>query len=298
MINVAFCGNQNVLALGSVAILSLIDHVNPNTKYNIHFLYAPNCNKDDLQKLRSLSTNNVNINVIDMSKYENMLEKITTRRFGIPSLYRILLPEVFPNLKRILYLDTDLLIRNDVAILHNTQFKRNDWLIAARKNSTKKLVDITCKYMQRCDYYNSGVLLMNLDEWRKRDIQRKVLDEVSTNKYKTPDQSAINIVCEGYIETIPHSWNDYYIPYTNPNIVHFQKNAVKHLPSTNPFMKEWLNYKAQTPLKFPDSWFKTKDKQIFYVILIIVLFILLVLLLLYINRPFTTTTKPNVFGIM
>ena len=293
MINIAFCGNQNVLALGSVAIVSLIQHTNSNNLYNVYFLHAPDCDKSDLNKLQSLSTSNVNVKLIDMSKYEDRLQKITTHRFGTPSLYRILLPEVFPNLDRIVYLDTDIMLRNDIAILHNMQFKSNDWLIAARKNLTIPS-EVKYKLNNKCDFYNSGVLIINLNEWRNQNIQQKVLTEVSTNKYKTPDQSAINIICKNHIEEIPFSWNNTYVPYTNPNIVHFQMNAIKTLPDSNSYKQEWMQYKQLSPLKFsPDWWIDERAQMIkskITIIILITICVIIIILFIY-YKPFNTLSN-------
>ncbi|EKO5317003.1 glycosyltransferase family 8 protein, partial [Campylobacter jejuni] len=51
------------------------------------------------------------------------------------------------------------------------------------------------------EYFNSGLLLINLKEWRRQNIERKCLYILKYYKCILPDQDALNIVIkENYIK--------------------------------------------------------------------------------------------------
>ena len=58
-------------------------------------------------------------------------------------------------------------------------------------------------------YFNSGVLLINLDGWRSRDLGREILDWIAANpdKITLADQDAINAVLWQAITPLPDCWN-------------------------------------------------------------------------------------------
>ena len=58
-------------------------------------------------------------------------------------------------------------------------------------------------------YFNSGVMLMDLDELRKHDFFQRAVEFLSswTRHYRFWDQSAINFLLHGQIDTLPEYWN-------------------------------------------------------------------------------------------
>lgn len=58
-------------------------------------------------------------------------------------------------------------------------------------------------------YYNSGVILFNLREWKRRKLSDKIADHVKhvRSNYPAPDQDLLNVVCRGQIGTLPPQYN-------------------------------------------------------------------------------------------
>src|SRR5262249_32970107 len=58
-------------------------------------------------------------------------------------------------------------------------------------------------------YFNSGVMLMNLDELRKQQLFERAVEFLSCRRgdYRFWDQSAINFLLHGHIEELPEYWN-------------------------------------------------------------------------------------------
>ncbi|HEY8365106.1 MAG TPA: glycosyltransferase family 8 protein [Haloplasmataceae bacterium] len=119
--------------------------------------------------------------------------------------YRLLAFRFLPNLDRILYLDPDILVINSVRELY--QLDMDGYLYAAANRnslSTTTVNKIRLKpYNIEC-YYNSGVLLMNLELQRKYIIEQEIYDFVKKYQWKLvlPDQDIINALYAKLIKSL------------------------------------------------------------------------------------------------
>jgi len=123
---------------------------------------------------------------------------------GLPSLsyisramwYRIWLPELVQE-ERILYVDCDTLIVDDLAPLWDLDL-RGHYLAAVNgvpvpgEEDWRKRLGVP----GGGDYFNSGVLLLNLDALRADGMTARLLDYARGNlhRLKWPDQDALNVV--------------------------------------------------------------------------------------------------------
>ena len=57
------------------------------------------------------------------------------------------------------------------------------------------------------DYFNSGVLVMNLVEFRRNFTAEHILELAASKKWLFPDQDVLNILCEGKVHYLDMSWN-------------------------------------------------------------------------------------------
>jgi lipopolysaccharide biosynthesis glycosyltransferase len=118
------------------------------------------------------------------------------KHFSVEMYYRLLAYKFLPeSLDRILYLDPDILVINDLRKLYDEDI--NGYLYAAAyhdRASVREINKIRLKPYEIDAYYNSGVLLMNLDEQRKRIKEEELFEFVELNKKKLilPDQDIIN----------------------------------------------------------------------------------------------------------
>jgi lipopolysaccharide biosynthesis glycosyltransferase len=72
----------------------------------------------------------------------------------------------------------------------------------------KKAIELNLKGT----YFNSGVMLINIQEWNKQNISEKLLSMAgkSQEKYSLPDQDVLNILLESKTIFMPNSWNHMY----------------------------------------------------------------------------------------
>ena len=193
--------NDYFTNLAYVAISSILSSKDITT-YICFFLIIPSDylkkNKDFIETL-SEQYEYFNITFIQMdNRYDNAY---TDNRITKHAYYRFSLGELLPNLNKILYLDTDVIVYKDLNNLYNLNF--NGKMILGQpsfgnKNSQKK------GFFQ----INTGVLLLNLFEMRKIKFEKRVIDIIKkVKKLRYHDQTLLNNYFKKYIGIFPPEYH-------------------------------------------------------------------------------------------
>lgn len=158
---------------------------------------------------------------------------------------RLLIPRVFPaTVSRVLYLDTDILVLDDLRELWKTDLEGAivgavldgvDPQLKGGKSGLEKVPRVR-------DYFNAGVLLIELDRWRKEQVSQRALEYLARYP-RSPymDQDGINVVCDGRWKQLDPRWNfqDHFRkrisdmdPSERPAIAHFVTSSKPWKPSS------------------------------------------------------------------
>ena len=182
---------------------------------------------------------------------------------SLATYYRILMPELLDNtIHKVLFLDSDLLVRHSVRDFWNIDIQSYA-LAAVKENSTveyKRNLSIPDSY----GYFNAGVLLVNLDFWRKNEIPRKLIEYIAQNSSKliSWDQDALNAVLYNsclYLSPVWNVTNSYFVinnpsdfdisvtdlaaARNSPAIVHFTGSRKPwQYGNRHPYRKEYFYY--------------------------------------------------------
>ncbi len=226
----------------SVAIKSMIQNASKEYNYRIIVLYKE-LNEENRAKIAKLKEENFKIDFIYM---KDELKAITDREenrlrcdyFTLTIYFRLFIPEMFPEYDKGIYIDSDVVVPGDISKMYNIDLGDN--IVGACQD--KSVVDVPelANYMEQAvgvdkyQYVNSGVLLMNLSKMREKQFSKRFLDLL--NKYHfdsvAPDQDYLNAICNGKILYLDSSWDA--MPtegskeIENPNIIHY-----------NLFQKPW-----------------------------------------------------------
>lgn len=154
---------------------------------------------------------------------------------------RLLIPRVFPaSVSKVLYLDADLLVMGALESLWETDL-RGAVLGAVTDIGVDQIVKQggagRLGVPEVRDYFNAGVLLIDLDRWRQMRISETALDYLARHP-RSPysDQDALNVACDKLWKKLDPRWNfqDHInrrisdlLPEGRPEIVHF---ATAHKP--------------------------------------------------------------------
>ena len=114
-------------------------------------------------------------------------------------MIRSAFPEIFKQYDRILSLDIDIVINDNVSDLWD--YDLSDYYRAGvpERQRQKSSADPL--------YINFGVVLMNLKKLREDDMPKKITDALNTQKFGCPEQDAYNKFCANHILDIPHDFN-------------------------------------------------------------------------------------------
>lgn len=218
-IKVVFATDDKYIPFLAVAIESLVDNSSKDNYYSIKILHT-DVSKENKKKIEKYETENVSIEFVDLNYYiEKVKDKLYTRDYYTNTTYfRLFLPELYPQYNKVLYLDSDIVILDDIAKLYNINMGDN--LVAAAPDdiiqSNKVFQDYVEKVVGVSDYkhyFNAGVLLMNLDQLRKFKFQEKFLYLLSTIKFSVAqDQDYLNRLCKGRVKLLSVAWDRMPIP--------------------------------------------------------------------------------------
>ena len=164
----------------------------------------------------------------------------------IQTLFPMLLPEIknCNNLKRIIYLNSDIVVKNSLKPLWDMDFE-NNYVLAVEDIESKKY---SKKYLKsKGKFFNTGLMVINCDMWRRDEISlravKMAIDNSSTG-YGFSDV-VLNILLSGFVKFIDLRWNLQYSPMDiYPEFENFEeyKNAVKNPCVVHYFgkYKPWL----------------------------------------------------------
>lgn len=180
-------------------------------------------NKDYIKEVQG-NKSNFSVRFVDISEIMDGCEFTTMSKSHTKyNFYRLTALEVLPEYEKIIYLDSDLVLNNDIAELYN--FNVEGYYLAACKclrmlahcNNPKPIGKMTVpmrEYIENelglkdyRDYFNSGVMLLNLDEMRKSFTSRQLIEISMTRTYATVEQDVLNVLCSGKVLYLPQEWN-------------------------------------------------------------------------------------------
>lgn len=226
----------------AVALNSAIKNANPDRKYRAIVLHQDLC-ETNIAKLQSLQTDNFKIELTPMkANFEALDDRMSNRLrcdyFTLTIYFRLFIPAMFPQYDKGIYIDSDVVLTDDIAKLFDIDIGDN-YIGACNDLSiadipplvayTENAVGVKAK-----EYINSGVLLMNLKKLRENDLEGHFLNLLSTYHFDSiaPDQDYLNAMCNGNIYYLDEAWD------AMPNGAKPQLEKT-HLIHYNLFSKPW-----------------------------------------------------------
>jgi len=197
-----------------IMLMSLGDVVSANREYKI-FVFHTNCEQKAIDKLRKTLTEflpkNVSFKLIQCNF--NISSQVKSKRKNLnASIYdKVLIYDRVPqDISKVVFFDADIVLLKDPALLFDMDLEGNyvgavrDQVFENFLESEKKVLGIEAN-----QYFNTGVMIVNMDKWRADEISKKSLDFAIEKWDLTPyhDQDAFNYVIKGKWKEISPLWN-------------------------------------------------------------------------------------------
>ena len=237
-IPVFYATDENYLPFLAVSIRSLIDNLSLNSACDIFVLHHGLCTAG-ASRLLEMQTENVRIRLVDVgSKLAPLVKKLNLRDYYTASIYfRLFIPSLFPNFCKAIYIDADTVLNEDISKLYSIPLGDHlvgavsDDIIASHEDFRRYAEDgLGIPYRE---YFNSGVMLMNLEQFRSEKIEDRFVYLLNRYQFDTvcPDQDYLNVLCRDRVLYLDKGWNKMSIDCNYdgvPMLVHY-----------NMFYKPW-----------------------------------------------------------
>ncbi len=222
MKNIAITLDKNYCIHAAVMLYSLLSHNNPS-EYKIHIVlnFKNKFFEIPLRYVLYRKRCNYQIYFIDDKDIEFANDLVITNHVTIATYFRLFLPSILKNINTLLFLDCDLVINGNIDDLFNTNIK-DKTLAAVTTIDEERIKTLGLKG----NYFNAGVMLLNLEYLRAHYYESKFAHFIKNNKDKIHywDQDVLNSVTEGTTVALDDIWNCMSYNYTegtNPKIIHF-----------------------------------------------------------------------------
>ena len=207
IMNIVFSANQRYFTQMVVSIYSICRNTSKKYKKVFHIFYN-NIVSENLNDLQSMVHEFGNeIEIYDFQKIK-VRREILSPEFS-PADYRICISSVISqSINRALYFDSDTVILKDFDDFYFTDM--SNILICGVEDIMTKSEKVAIGMRAEDIYLNSGVLLFNLELWRKEKIEDKCFDYFISNgksKFTYPDQEVLNHVCLGKVKVVKPKFN-------------------------------------------------------------------------------------------
>ena len=192
-------------------LMASIRTCNPSLPVVFH-VFTDSIRAEDRQRLADLAETQglcIHIYYINSAAVQSFP---ASSHYSTAVYYRILMPAILQSsAERVLYLDSDIVCIGSLPGLDTLDLAgksvaavRDVPRVAAEKQQELKL--------RHADYFNSGVMIIDVASWNAANLSQQVLTVLSENKgnFSLVDQDALNIVLDGKIAILPPAWNQIY----------------------------------------------------------------------------------------
>lgn len=270
-IPVFFVTNTDMVGYTATTMVS----VAANTAHDVSF-YIMDCGLSDFDRkqLQRLGERFPNITKTEFCRVDvTRFEGLSVWYYGLLDAWAMLLfPECFPDVDKVVHIESDTLVLDDIAKLYNEDLE--GFTIAACPDIAciqREDIDLDCREHV---YFNLGTIVIDCVKWREENVTEKCLElgKEYGEKFRCLHQDALNKLFFGsryrilpnrynlgerrnYIQQVHPEYDDDYFreEWRHPVIIHFSPNKPWRTSfsfytlKTVKYFEEWWNYASMTP---------------------------------------------------
>ncbi|HOO91525.1 MAG TPA: glycosyltransferase family 8 protein [Syntrophales bacterium] len=211
-IHVAYCADNGYAPYLGVSLASILLNAGIDEKLHI-YIVTSGITAENREKIASLKR----IKDFSLCFFEPNLELLEGFRLkkgcAAEMFYRLLLPEILSTLDTVIYLDCDVIVRRSLAEL--LAYDVSNACLAAVPDLIDYLPFSSCTHKRRLhgdtdfSYFNSGVMLLNLERMQREDLFRRCMSwlEKNADRARYCDQDGLNACLLGDFVRLHPKWN-------------------------------------------------------------------------------------------
>ena len=212
-IPICFATDDNYVPFLTVALASMLDNASKDNFYMIYVLTS-HLSEENMKSIKKHEVENCSIEFVQLSKELDKVQNMFHLRdyYSKETYYRIFIPNLFPQYQKVLYLDCDITVLGDVSELYNTEI--HGYYVAAAQEEVMQTYEVFGNYVEKADginrknYFNAGILLINCRRWRNKLIAERFVDLLNRYKFRVvQDEDYLNVLCKDNIKWVSLGWN-------------------------------------------------------------------------------------------
>ncbi len=217
-INIVFCPDNFYTKYFGVLLQSIIDNSKPDKNYDL-LIFETDISENNKKLLLKMIPSNFSLRFVNVTEYiyENFgdLNFSARNHWSIATFYRLFIPFIMKNYKKVLYLDSDMCTNHNIDELFEIDMDTAELLAVKdtvspilnkykeRKNYMQKILGLK----EPEQYFNAGCVLFNLKNIEIEDYKTKLLNAFEINDLWFLDQDIMNMIFEGKTKLIHNKWN-------------------------------------------------------------------------------------------
>ncbi|MEG2724826.1 MAG: glycosyltransferase family 8 protein [Kiritimatiellia bacterium] len=212
-IPVAFASDDNGYLSLTVAIYSLVQTACPAARYRI-LLLSNGLTEEHLARVREeIERRGCTLEVVEMRErlaHADFADVIKRSYADLPvtAFARLFLPELFPSIEKLVYLDTDVLVCENLLPLFNVSLGENAVAAVYEETRDGHVCHLARMPEAMFGYFNSGVLVMNLSFFREHYSVQFWLEQIATYvELPDLDQGLLNRALFRHVVSLHPRWN-------------------------------------------------------------------------------------------
>ncbi len=216
-IPIVLAANQQYVPVLFVCIHSIIKHKKQGSLYKIFIFHTDICKESQREFESYLADGFVQIKFMNVKRFVVSYRLEAKEHISTETFFRFLILDILKEYEKVLYLDCDLIVCRDIEELFHTDLKDNylgaahdpDFMGQCNDSSltTREYCSSVLKMRSPWDYFQAGVLLLNVKELRKHVKVHQLFEMADTGIYRYSDQDILNSVCEGHVKELDMAWN-------------------------------------------------------------------------------------------
>ena len=285
--NIAICIDNNFIMQAGVLVTSII-HTNKNSPVTV-FVFSESLNDTSKEKLLAITNNtkvNLVFNKIDLASLPPLPLK-GKEHITVATYYRLLIPYLLPeDIDKILYLDCDMLVLDSLTDFYNSDLTNTNAAAVIDMFNDDKRINARLQYSETAGYFNAGMLLIDLTNWRKNQISEKAINFLGEHPElcEAHDQDALNHALNGDYLKVSARYNmqlDFFCDFKylivnesyfddikksreNPCIIHFTGPTKPWLKNCyHPYMCLWDYFQNKTEWKVKEKKYEYKGTKLY-----------------------------------
>ena len=271
----------NYLIPAATLLCSVLAHAAAGERFQVICLLSEPLPLQMQQDLQAIDRQRLTFRYINL---EGALQDIYINpKYTVAASYRLLLPDLLPEYDKVLYLDCDMVVRNDLGRLFRETAMDSHYLAGVVEAS----LDFQVPHLEAIgcpqgSYINSGFLIMNLDKLRKDGLVPTFIEASKADNLEFPDQDVLNMVCKSAILALPPHYNSirtFFLPqykadflryYTEAEWQMVQQHGNIHYTGAKPWraftvmFNVWWNHFEKLPIQLRKQAFAAGRMQLLH----------------------------------